>query len=287
MKVHLTVSRILFCLLASLTFTPATTCAQTITHVPLFTIDGDSFGAQLGKWVSGAGDVNGDGFADVIVGVPDELNSGVGSARVISGSDGGVLYEFVGDAAGDLFGFTVSGAGDVNGDGVPDLLASAPTKDNSSPPYGSARVFSGSDGSVLHTFVGDPTTDFFGRSASGAGDVNGDGFADLIVGIPPSDSVRVFSGADGSVLYSFSGDSAGDLFGRVVSGAGDVNKDGFDDLIVSAPQDDNNGDGSGIARVFSGFDGNVCCTPSKGIRQVTGFARSVVLAMSMAMDMLM
>ena len=129
---------------------------------------------------------------------------------------------------------------------------------------GSARVFSGVDGSVLYNFEGDSARDGFGGSVSGAGDVNGDGFADLIVGAPFDDnngsisgSARVFSGVDGSVLYDFDGDSAGDLFGGSVSSAGDVNGDGFDDLIVGANCDDNNGTRSGSARVFSGVDGSV------------------------------
>ena len=110
----------------------------------------------------------------------------------------------------------------------------------------------------LYTFYGDNFLDEFGRSVSGAGDVNGDGFADLIVGAAFDDnngftsgSARVLSGFDGSVLYTFNGDNAGDLFGRSVSGAGDVNGDGFADLIVGAFGDDNNGTGSGNCTGFT------------------------------------
>ena len=214
----------------------------------LYTFNGDS-GDSLGLSVSGAGDVNGDGFADLIVGAPFDSDNGSrsGSARVFSGADGSVLYAFNGDSAGEFFGLTVSGAGDVNGDGFADLIAGSR----------SARVFSGADGSVLQTFDDDDSI----TSVSGAGDVNGDGFADLIVGAPgnsPSTGrARVFSGADGSVLYTFNGDSAGDRFGNSVSGAGDVNGDGFADLIVGTELDDNNGNFSGSARVFSGADGSV------------------------------
>ena len=102
--------------------------------------------------------------------------------------------------------------------------------------------------SVLHTFSGGPAGIDFGFSVSGAGDVNGDGFDDVIIGDPRdlttaghAGSACVRSGADGSVLYSFDGDSPSDSFGGSVSGAGDVNGDGYADLIVGASGDDNNG----------------------------------------------
>ena len=235
----------------------------------LYTFDGDSAADTFGASVSGAGDVNGDGFADLIVGAAQDDNNGFssGSARVFSGLDGSILFTFDGDSAIDLFGISVSGAGDVDGDGFADLIVGARRDDNNGDSSGSARVFSGADGSVLYTFNGDSPFDFFGGSVSGAGDVDGDGFADLIVGAHLDDnngtdsgSARVFSGLDGSILYTFDCDSAFDQFGVSVSGAGDVNADGFADLIVGAFQDDNNGDRSGSARVFSGFDGSVLYT---------------------------
>ena len=225
-----------------------------ITHVPV-TLAGDSP-------VSGAGDINGDGVPDLIV-------SGLGDANVLSGIDRSVLFNlnFQGTSSGELFGESLSDAGDVNGDGVPDLIVGAPNDDNNGFRSGSVQVFSGSDGAVLYTFLGDSAGDQFGRSVSGAGDVNGDGFADLIVGAPEVDnygggSARVFSGVDGSVLYTFDGDSSqngssGDSLGTSVSGAGDINGDGFDDVIVGIPFDDNS---VGSAQVFSGLDGSVLYT---------------------------
>ena len=231
-------------LLAWCTLAVTPTFAQTFTHVPLFTFDGDSLGDQFGSSVSGAGDVDGDGFADVIVGAVLDDNNGEssGSARVFSGVDGSVVYNLNGDSANDFFGNSVSGAGDVNGDGFDDLIVGA-TVSVQTIRVEYARVFSGADGSILYTFFGDSLRDLFGSSVSGPGDVNGDGFDDLIVGAPRADdngldsgSARVFSGADGSILYNFDGDSSNNSFGESVSDVGDVNGDGFDDFIVGAPR---------------------------------------------------
>ena len=136
------------------------------------------------------------------------------------------LFTVRGDSANDFLGCSVSGAGDVNGDGTPDLIVGAPYDDNNGDESGSVCVLSGLDGSTLFTFNGDSAGDRFGDSVSGAGDVNGDGRADLVVGAPHDGgnrgSVRVLSGLDGSTLFTFNGDSAGDYFGRSVSGAGAV-----------------------------------------------------------------
>ena len=273
MNIQQMISRFSWCLLAWCLLAAASTFAQTITHVPLFTFDGDSAGVLFGDSVSGAGDVNGDGFDDLIVGAPNLFNDVVdtGIARVLSGVDGSVIYNFDGDLVnnfnGDLvsdgFGGSVSGAGDVNGDGFDDLIVGARSDDNNGSNAGSVRVFSGVDGSVLYAFNGDSASDRFGGSVSGAGDVNGDGFDDVIVGASGSSngsstgSARVFSGVDGSVLYNFFGGSRNGGFGFSVSGAGDVNGDGFADLIVGAALENNNGLSSGSARVFSGVDGSV------------------------------
>ncbi len=243
--------------------------AQTVTHVPLYTFHGDSAGDEFGWSVSGAGDLNGDGRADLVVGSRFDDNNGdrSGSARILSGLDGSVLYSFDGESFFDELGFSVSGAGDVNGDGLDDLIVGVHGDDNNGSGSGSARVLSGIDGSTLYTFNGDSGGDRFGGSVSGAGDVNGDGHADLIVGALGdrnngsfSGSARVLSGLDGSILYTFDGDSAGDNFGGSVGGAGDVNGDGVADLIVGAIGDSNNGPQSGSARVLSGIDGSTLYT---------------------------
>ncbi|MDB2687352.1 integrin alpha [Mariniblastus sp.] len=224
----------------------------------LYLFDGDDPLNWLGHSVSGAGDVNGDGNADLIVGF---RGGGLG-VRVLSGSDGSILYDYDGGSENNQFGESVSDAGDVNGDGTPDLIVGDISGNNGT---GSAHVLSGIDGSVLYDFDGDNDRDWFGSSVSGAGDVNGDGTPDLIVGARfannddgrSSGKARVFSGIDGSVLYSIDGDDPGDGLGISVSSAGDINGDGKADLIIGAHTDDNNGTWSGSVRVLSGSDGGV------------------------------
>ena len=232
----------------------------------LYTFNGGNADDNFGNSVRSAGDVNRDGYSDLIVGAPQvgfNPTRKRGYARVLSGKDGKTLYTFNGDSAGDWFGVSVAGAGDVNKDGYPDLIVGASHPPPHSNPRwkGYARVLSGKDGKILYTFNSNSVLEYFAFSVSGAGDVNRDGYADLIVGVPRawdnnngprSGSARVLSGKDGKLLYTFKGDSAWDNFGSSVSGAGDVNKDGYADLIVGAWLDANNGSGSGSARVLSG-----------------------------------
>jgi predicted lipoprotein with Yx(FWY)xxD motif len=254
---------------AAFLFALASAALGQVTHIPQSPLNGESIGDFFGASVSGVGDVNGDGFADFIVGASDEDTNngfGSGSARVFSGIDGSILYTFNGDSAFDGLGESVSGAGDINNDGISDFIVGAPGDDNNGSGSGSARVFSGADGSILYTFNGDSALDRFGRSVSGAGDVNNDGFDDLIVGAVGDNnglgSARVFSGADGSILYTFNGAAPGFLrFGTSVSGAGDVNNDGFDDVIIGATDSDTiNGFLTGSAGVFSGANGSILYT---------------------------
>ncbi len=229
----------------------------------LWSFDGDSTGDQFGFSVSGAGDVNADGFDDVIVGAFGDDNgySNSGSARVFSGRDGTLLFGLDGDAQADDFGYSVSGAGDVNRDGHADFIVGAPGEDLAGRPGpGFARVFSGIDGAKLFTFRGDSDYDHFGTSVAGAGDVNGDGTPDLVVGADEDDNrgkknsgmCRLLSGANGSTLFSFNGLRDFHELGAVVAAGGDVDADGFADVLVSAPRADFTAPGSGSAYVLSG-----------------------------------
>ena len=230
----------------------------------LWTFTGAAAGDYFGHSVSGAGDVNNDGYDDLIVGAHwnDAGGTDAGRAYVYSGQTGALLWTFTGEAAGDRFGVSVSGAGDVNNDGYEDLMVGAYTNDAGGIWAGRAYVYSGQTGALLWTFTGEAAADNFGNSVSGAGDVNSDGYDDLIVGAWLNDAggasagrAYVYSGQTGVLLWTFTSEAAGDSFGVSVSGAGDVNNDGYDDLIVGAYGNDAGGDDAGRAYVYSGQNG--------------------------------
>ncbi|MBN2489686.1 MAG: FG-GAP repeat protein [Planctomycetes bacterium] len=245
--------------------------AQTVTT--LYSFNGLAAGDGLGFSVASAGDVNKDGYVDLIVGAwlaDPGGQANAGQATVFSGRDGSVLHTFNGRTAGENFGLPVAGAGDVDNDGYADLIVGAhKAAPGAVTNAGQATVFSGRDGSVLHTFNGVAVNDFFGRYVASAGDVNKDGHADLLVSAFRADpnalvdagQVKVLSGKDGSTLFTFDGLAAGDEFGEGLASAGDVNKDGYPDIVVGAPHADPGGRTSaGQVRVFSGKDGSTLYT---------------------------
>jgi hypothetical protein len=204
------------------------------------TVASNSFG-----WaVAGVGDVNGDGIPDFIVGDPSNDIFGqnnAGSVYLYSGIAGILLYQKHGVDAGDIFGYAVSGTGDVNGDGRADFIVGAPFADPAGVGQGGiANVFSGATGDLLYSINGSGADDNLGTSIGGLKDVNGDGRSDFIVGNPGADpsglnragSAYVYSGIDGSFLFQKDGVRESDNFGSTVTGVGDVNGDGKGDILI-------------------------------------------------------
>lgn len=276
--------------------------ASTLSPSDGFVIAGDSAGDLMGVTVSHAGDVNGDGIDDIIVGAPrgDDGGNNAGEAYIIFGTASGfgttiagrqvidvtsltATQGFIiqGAAAGETLGQSVSAAGDVNGDGIGDLIVGSNSTSTSAgrayvvfgtnTGFGSAvtstegftrqvidvSTLSGADGFIIR---GDQVGDGAADSVSAAGDVNGDGIDDLIIGAPDGDDggnssgqsyvvfgstggfgtpvggqmvvdLATLSAAQGFVVI---GDAAYHSAG-IVSSAGDVNSDGIDDLIIGAP----------------------------------------------------
>ncbi|HEU4437050.1 MAG TPA: FG-GAP-like repeat-containing protein, partial [candidate division Zixibacteria bacterium] len=155
---------------------------------------------RLGTSVSGAGDINGDGKADFIIGAPGGLIDS-GRAYVFSGANGLLLFRKRGLAAGDRLGNSVAGGRDVNGDGYPDFVVGAYLSGLNGPESGAAYVHSGVDGSLLFAVFGEAGGDRLGSSVAMAGDVNGDGKADIVVGAYLADSVDLLS-VGSAYLYS-------------------------------------------------------------------------------------
>ncbi len=265
----------------------------------------------FGRHVSTAGDVNGDGYDDVLIGAPGNSAAGkdAGRAYLYSGKDGKRLMTWTGERAGDAFGSTVAGytrggrsilmigapsagprktgrvyiydgivarprlvlesdetgaafgdmflsiPGDLDGDGVPDLYATDFTNFAKGPSTGRAYVFSGRTGKNLLTLTGEGASEGFGIGPATAGDVDGDGRPDLIVGAWQYGGAAVsggraylYSGRDGRLLKTYTCRIPGDTFGFDAVGMGDTDGDGTIDFLITSAWSGIKGNHSG--RVF-------------------------------------
>ncbi len=248
-----------------------------------WTAEIDQVNAWFGYFVGTTGDVNGDGYSDVIVGawLYDNGETDEGGAFVYHGSAAGLTtgsgdWTAEGDQANARFGVSVGTAGDVNGDGYSDVIVGAHKYDSGEIDEGWAFVYHGSavglSATADWTAEGNQTLAHFGSSVGTVGDVNGDGYSDVVVGAPEYDSGQtdegrafVFHGAatglGATAGWTAESDQAGALFGVSVGTAGDVNGDGYSDVIVGAWQYDNGQTDEGRAFVYHGSAVGLSATP--------------------------
>lgn len=198
--------------------------------------------ALLGNSVATIGDINGDGVPDYAIGMPGINSSTTEGVSVRSGANGAQIYLFPGEAGKTAFGWAVASAGDVNNDGIPDIIVGDPEMQVGCMDQGGAVVYSGADGSMLYFPAGPTGFEKFGYAVAGAGDVNGDGYDDFVVGAPKRESnvgpnaghITLFSGYNGEILFEAT-TLPNSKLGYAVASLGDVNGDGFPDIAASAP----------------------------------------------------
>jgi hypothetical protein len=199
-------------------------------------------GATFGWDLAVADDSDADGRMDVFVGAPANPS---GRVYLLSGKDGTVLRTYTPRASTTAFGWIVVRTDDFDADGRADLAVGAPPGVGANdPPSGGAYVLSSRTGEELHHWKGsDDRERSFGEMIAAVGDLDGDGRGEVVVASPATNDpqrehpgdVRVFSGTSGKQLRAWSGRQAGELYGRMVVSAGDVDRDGVDDLAIGAP----------------------------------------------------
>jgi len=270
-----------------------------LSSTPVWTAEGNQTGAFFGESAGTAGDVNGDGYTDVIVGARNYTNGEIseGAAFVYYGSPSGPGaspgWMADGNQSESGWGFAVGTAGDVNGDGYADVIVGAPYYDSGEVDRGRASVYHGSAtglGAAPDWVAGGTCASaFFGISVGTAGDVNGDGYADIIVGALQSEGGLAYAGA----AYAYHGspaglgpnpgwtaesDQAGAWFEVVVDTAGDVNGDGYADVVVGARRYDNGQVDEGQAYLYYGASAGLSPSPgwtADGNQNNAGFGSSV------------
>jgi hypothetical protein len=208
--------------------------------------------SSFGYAVAGVGDVNADGYADVVVGGTD-----TDAVFVYLGSAGGPLTSplmLMAPVSRAYYGSVLAAAGDVNGDGFADLLVGAPGMDN-----GTAYLYAGEASGVsgvpqVLTWTGSPQLNEFGAVMAGAGDTNGDGYADVLVGNGAGATSLYLGGSAG--LSTMPAQVSGS--GYYLAGAGDVNGDGFADVLAGGTSSSSSG---GAASVYLGGASGLAQTP--------------------------
>ena len=249
---------------------------------------GEDGGDISGVSIAAVGDVNGDGYDDILIGAPSDDDGGnrAGQTYLILGKASGWTMDtdlstsdasFVGEDIYDWSGISVAGAGDVNGDGYDDILIGASVNDEGGYKAGQTYLILGkASGWSMDTnlstsdasFWGEGTHDYSGYSVAGVGDVNGDGYDDILIGAyynvesgyGAGQTYLIFGKSTGWTMdvnlsssdASFWGEDTYDEAGWPVAGAGDVNRDGYDDFLIGANRDEDGGDYAGQTYLILG-----------------------------------
>src|SRR4051812_34211689 len=262
--------------------TTAGAAAGTAVPAPIHTWVGSQPGEGYGWAVSELADIDGDGATDALIGAPaytTQAGGNAGEVDVRSGRGGDSLANYVG-APGEFLGYAIADAGDVDSDGVHDVILGAPqgwlSCDGRETGPGHAYVRSGATGALLLTLTGTAARGHFGAAVASAGDVNGDNHGDLLVGAPcagasgpQSGAAYVISGATGQTIRTVAGRGAGDHFGiGTAPVGGDLDRDGVPDAVVGAA--DAGVGARGVVYSISGRTGAV-------LHQMTGDATTLDL----------
>ncbi len=273
-----------------------------LTTTPDWTAEGNQANATFGWSVDTAGDVNGDGYSDVIISASsyDHGQANEGMVFIYHGSANGLSttpdWTDEGNQVNAGFGYSVSTAGDVNGDGYADIIIGAPFYEHGQNDEGKVWIYYGSANGLSSspdwTAESNQEMAFFGRSVSTAGDVNGDGYTDIIIGANRYDHgqmdegmVFVYYGSANGLSstpdWTAESDQANAWLGSSVSTAGDVNGDGYADIIVSATAFDHGQTNEGQVYLYFGSASGLSSTPAwtaEGNQENAFFGHSVSTA---------